>query len=68
MLMAHCIMAGLAFAVFFPFGAISIRLMSFPGLVAFHAIFQIAAYLFYIIAFGLGIALANQMRLVNFAS
>jgi len=65
MLMAHGIMAGLAFAVFFPFGAISIRLMSFPGLVAFHAVFQVAAYLFYIIAFGLGISLANQMRLLD---
>jgi hypothetical protein len=65
MLIAHGIMAGLAFAVFFPFGAISIRLLSFPGLIWFHAAFQVFAYLFYIIAFGLGIYLANQMRLVS---
>jgi hypothetical protein len=66
MLIAHGIMAGLAFAVLFPFGAISIRLLSFPGLVWFHAAFQVFAYLFYIIAFGLGIYLATQMKLVSF--
>ncbi|KIW01114.1 uncharacterized protein PV09_07402 [Verruconis gallopava] len=65
MLMAHGIMAGLAFAVFFPFGAISIRLLSFPGLVWFHAAFQVFAYVFYIIAFGLGIWLANQLHLMG---
>ena len=65
MLMAHGIMAGLAFAIFFPFGAISIRLLSFPGLVMFHAAFQMFAYLFYIIAFGLGVYIATQMKMVS---
>ncbi|KAF2428785.1 CBD9-like protein [Tothia fuscella] len=60
MLKAHGIMAGLAFAVLFPFGAISIRLLSFPGLVWFHAAFQAFAYLTYIIGFGLGIYIATQ--------
>jgi len=65
MLMAHGILACLAFAIFFPFGAISIRLMSFPGLVWFHAAFQAFAYLTYIAAFGLGVYLATQLRLMN---
>jgi hypothetical protein len=65
MLMAHGILACLAFAIFFPFGAISIRLMSFPGLVWFHAAFQAFAYLTYIAAFGLGVYLATQLRLVS---
>jgi hypothetical protein len=66
MIKAHAIMACLAFAILFPFGAISIRLLSFPGLVLVHALFQIFAYLIYIIAFGLGVYLATQMRLVSF--
>jgi hypothetical protein len=66
MIKAHAIMACLAFAVLFPFGAISIRLLSFPGLVVVHALFQIVAYLVYIIAFGLGVYLATQMRIVSF--
>jgi hypothetical protein len=65
MIKAHAIMACLAFAILFPFGAISIRLLSFPGLVLVHALFQIFAYLIYIIAFGLGVYLATQMRIVS---
>jgi hypothetical protein len=63
---AHAILACLAFAVLFPFGAISIRLLSFPGLVAFHAALQILGYLTYIIAFGLGVYLATQMHYVSY--
>jgi len=65
MLIAHGVMAGLAFAVFFPLGAVSIRLLSFPGLVWFHAAIQIFAYLFYTVAFGLGIYLASDMESVS---
>merc|ERR1712036_205833 len=65
MLIAHGVMAGLAFAVIFPLGAISIRLLSFPGLVWFHAGVQIFAYLFYTVAFGLGIYMANDMERID---
>lgn len=68
MLIAHGVMAGLAFAVFFPLGAISIRLLSFPGLVWFHAGVQIFAYLFYTVAFGLGIYIAKDMESVSVIS
>merc|ERR1711881_368232 len=53
MLIAHGVMAGLAFAV------------SFPGLVWFHAGVQIFAYLFYTVAFGLGIYMANDMERID---
>jgi hypothetical protein len=65
MIKAHAILACLVFAVLFPFGAISIRLLSFPGLVAFHAALQIIGYFTYIIAFGLGVYLATQMHYVS---
>ncbi|KAG9640289.1 hypothetical protein KCU95_g17900, partial [Aureobasidium melanogenum] len=64
-MIAHGVLASLAFVVFFPFGAISIRLFSFPGLVWFHAIVQVLAYLVFIAAFGLGIYLATQIHLLN---
>jgi hypothetical protein len=64
-MLAHGVLACLAFVVFFPFGAISIRLFSFPGLVWFHAIFQMLAYLLFTAAFGLGIYLATQIRRVG---
>jgi hypothetical protein len=62
--MAHGIMAGLAFAVLFPFGAISIRLFSFPGLIWFHAGIQILAQIVFMIAFALGVVYANERNLV----
>lgn len=62
---AHGVLAGLAFVILFPFGAISIRLFSFPGLVWFHAAFQTLAYLVYIAAFGLGIYLAMNIHAVS---
>ena len=64
-MLAHGVLACLAFVIFFPFGAISIRLFSFPGLLWFHAIVQALAYLIYIAAFGLGIYLATQIRRVS---
>lgn len=65
MLIAHGVLAALAFVILFPAGAITIRLASFPGVVWFHAAFQAFAYLVYIAAFGLGVYLANEMRLVS---
>jgi hypothetical protein len=65
MLIAHGVLACLAFVVFFPAGAIAIRLASFPGVVWFHAAFQVFAYLVYIAAFGLGVYIASDMDLVS---
>lgn len=65
MLIAHGVLAALAFVILFPAGAITIRLASFPGVVWFHAAFQAFAYLVYIAAFGLGVYLASEMRLLN---
>ncbi|KAL1797220.1 hypothetical protein ACET3X_003826 [Alternaria dauci] len=57
-LIAHGVLASLAFVIFFPAGSIAIRLASFPGVLWFHALFQIFAYMTYTAAFGLGIWLA----------
>jgi hypothetical protein len=65
MLIAHGILASLAFVILFPAGAIAIRLASFPGVVWLHAAFQIFAYLVYIAAFGLGVYLATEMKLLD---
>jgi len=63
--MSHGIIAGLAFVILFPLGAIAIRLFSFPGLVAFHAACQCLGYLFFVVAFGLGVYIANKMKYIN---
>ncbi|KAK8151310.1 hypothetical protein IWX90DRAFT_95608 [Phyllosticta citrichinensis] len=57
---AHGVVACLAWAVFFPAGAISIRVFSFPGLVWFHAAWQIFSYGLYVAGFGLGVYLATN--------
>lgn len=64
-MIAHGVLASLAFVIFFPFGAISIRLFSFPGLLWFHAVVQVVAYLLFIAAFGIGIYLATQIHRVR---
>lgn len=65
MLIAHGVLASLAFVILFPAGAIAIRLASFPGVVWLHAIFQIFAYLVYIAAFGLGAHIASEMEMLD---
>lgn len=65
MLIAHGVLAALAFVILFPAGAIAIRLASFPGIVWLHAAFQVFAYLVYIAAFGLGVYIATQMNLLD---
>jgi hypothetical protein len=57
-LIAHGVLASLAFVIFFPAGSIAIRVASFPGVLWFHAAFQVFAYMTYTAAFGLGIWLA----------
>lgn len=65
LVVAHGAIAALAFVILFPFGAIAIRLASFTGLVWMHAAFQAFAYLMYIVAFGLGVYIANQKKEVS---
>lgn len=65
MLIAHGVLASLAFVILFPAGAIAIRLASFPGVLWLHAAFQIFAYLIYTAAFGLGVYMAKEMNLVS---
>jgi hypothetical protein len=61
LLVAHGVLAALAFVLFFPVGAILIRLGSFRGVWLVHGIFQLFAYIVYIIAFGLGVWMVNNI-------
>jgi len=66
MILAHGVMASLAFVAFFPIGGILIRVASFTGLVWVHAALQILGFLVYIVAFGIGIWIAmNQQYLTR---
>ncbi|KAF2120175.1 hypothetical protein BDV96DRAFT_595747 [Lophiotrema nucula] len=60
-LIAHGVLASLAFVIFMPIGSIMIRLASFPGLWWVHGLFQLFAYALYICAFGIGIWFVNQI-------
>ncbi|CAI6336616.1 unnamed protein product [Periconia digitata] len=60
-LIAHGVLASLAFVIFFPMGSILIRLGSFRGLWIVHGLFQIFAYIVYIAAFGLGIYIVRSI-------
>lgn len=64
-LMAHAVMASLAFVVFFPFGAISIRVFNFKGLLWLHVGLEILAYSLYICGFGLGVYFATEADYVS---
>jgi len=59
-LMAHGILAALAFVILFPLGSILIRLASFPGLWWVHGLFQVFSYILFIAAFGAGVWLVNN--------
>ncbi len=61
LVLAHGVLACLAFVAIFPIGGILIRVADFTGLVWIHAALQLVGYLFYIIAFGMGVYLANQL-------
>jgi hypothetical protein len=50
--MAHGIMAPIAFALFFPFGAIATRTLSFPGLVWFHSGWMAFTYIIVLASMG----------------
>lgn len=59
---AHGVVMGLSFALLFPLGAILIRLLSFSGLVWFHAGLQILALALAIAGMGLGIYIVSEFR------
>lgn len=48
----------LAFLIFFPFGALTVRLLSFSNTIWVHAGAQVFAYLVALSAFGLGVWIA----------
>lgn len=60
-LIAHGVLASLAFVIFFPLGSILIRLGSFRGLWLIHGLFQIFAYVIYVVAFGIGIYIVRNV-------
>ena len=64
-LIAHAVLACLAFGLFFPMGGIVIRLLNFSGLVWLHAACQIFAYVLFIAAFGMGIWIATNLHVVS---
>lgn len=64
-ILAHGVLASLAFLALFPTGGILIRIASFTGLIWVHAACQLLGYMIYIIAFGLGIYYATEMDLTS---
>lgn len=54
-LLVHAVLASLAFLIFFPIGAILIRLGNFKNLLYVHIGTQIFSWLLFITAFGLGL-------------
>lgn len=59
-IIAHGVLASLAFVILFPVGSILIRLGSFRGAWLVHGLFQLFTYLVYTAAVGIGIWLAQQ--------
>lgn len=56
--LAHGALMGIAFVALFPFGAIAVRVLSFRGLIWFHAATQIFAYTLVLTGMGLGVWIA----------
>ncbi|KAF3007668.1 hypothetical protein E8E13_009037 [Curvularia kusanoi] len=54
-LMAHGVLASLAFLVFFPLGAIIMRIGRFNGVLQAHIATQVLSWLLFVTAFGLGL-------------
>lgn len=67
LILAHGILASLAFVALFPLGGILIRIFSFPNLLRLHASLQILATLIYLAAFAMGMYLATQWRILTSA-
>ena len=64
-LIAHGVLASLVFVMLLPIGAISVRVLSSPWLVKFHAAWQIFAMLVYVAGFGLGVYIADELAYVS---
>lgn len=61
LVIAHGVLAALAFVLLFPLGSILIRLGSFRGLWLVHGLFQLFAYAIYIAAFGIGVYMIQDL-------
>lgn len=59
-LLAHGALMGVAFVALFPLGAIAVRVLSFRGLIWFHAATQIFAYTLALAGMGLGVWIATK--------
>jgi hypothetical protein len=64
--MAHAVLASLAFVIFFPSGAIAVRILPGRLAVLVHFVLQIFGYLVFIAAAGLGLWVATTVRFGNF--
>ncbi|KAI9749782.1 MAG: hypothetical protein M1815_002277 [Lichina confinis] len=64
-LIAHGVLASLVFVMLLPIGAISVRVLSSPWLVKFHAAWQIFAMLVYVAGFGLGVYIADELAYLD---
>ncbi|KAF2398912.1 hypothetical protein EJ06DRAFT_463661, partial [Trichodelitschia bisporula] len=66
--MAHGVLMGLAFVVFFPFGAILVRILPGPLAAFAHAGVQLFGFLFVIVGTGLGVWLSRNIFWPGFDS
>lgn len=66
MLVAHAVLACLAFGLVFPLGGIMIHIMSFKSLLWTHGILQVFGFITYSIAFGFGLQIALHPNSVSF--
>jgi len=62
---AHGVIAGLCFAVLFPLGAIVLRIFSFNGLIWVHAGIQVLTQILFIVAFGLGVSITQDIKTLS---
>ncbi|QSZ36018.1 hypothetical protein DSL72_007142 [Monilinia vaccinii-corymbosi] len=59
-LIAHAVLASLAYVILFPSGAIAIRTFSFPNLLWLHAGWMVAAYMMVLASLGMGVWIARS--------
>jgi hypothetical protein len=59
---AHAVIMGLVFLGIFPFAALMLRVLSFPNLVWVHGAFQVFGLVLALVAMGLGIHLAQDLK------
>lgn len=64
-MMAHGILASLAFVILFPVGGMLVRLANFSGFVRVHICIQLLAYAVFLAAFGLGAYMSNLFSLTS---